>query len=406
MPLVPPDATGVIESLLPMDTASQTGAFKSGILFNAGGLTCYYKRSSGTAAVAVTLVDISTFGTYVSGGFKEVDATHMPGYYEFHPPNAALASGATWVDFYFQGAAGMAPVVLRMDIGLVNANVVSISNNAITSSSINSGALNGKGDWLTTLGTNAPSGWINAAAIGAAALNGKGDWLTTLGTNAPSGWINAAAIGASALNGKGDWLTTLGTNAPTGWINAAAIASAALNGKGDWLLSSSYTAPPSVGAIDTQLSTTHGSGAWGGGGGLDAAGVRAAIGMATANLDTQLAAIKSDTGSIVSTLATLTTSVSTIDTTLNAVAGDVTTIIGQTGSIPSTSEIADRFLGRNHEGGSDGGRTVTECLQFLRNGWTIDVSNVLHVKNAAGADSWRADVTMAAGDPITSVVPT
>ncbi len=90
------------------------------------------------------------------------------------------------------------------------------------------------GDWLTTLGTNAPADWINAAAIAASALNGKGDWLTTLGTNAPSGWINAAAIAAAALNGKGDWLTTLGANAPAGWINAAAIAAAALNGKGDW----------------------------------------------------------------------------------------------------------------------------------------------------------------------------
>ena len=58
---------------------------------------------------------------------------------------------------------------------------------------------------LTTLGTNAPSNWINAAAIVAGALNGKGDWLTTLGANAPAGWINAAAIVAAALNDKGNW---------------------------------------------------------------------------------------------------------------------------------------------------------------------------------------------------------
>lgn len=29
--------------------------------------------------------------------------------------------------------------------------------------------------------------------------------LTTLGTNAPAGWLNAAAIAATAMNGKGDW---------------------------------------------------------------------------------------------------------------------------------------------------------------------------------------------------------
>jgi hypothetical protein len=71
-------------------------------------------------------------------------------------------------------------------------------------------------------------GAIDAGSIAAGALNGKGDWLTTLGTNAPANWINAASIAASALNGKGDWLTTLGATAPAGWINDPAIASDAV----------------------------------------------------------------------------------------------------------------------------------------------------------------------------------
>lgn len=137
----------------------------------------------------------------------------------------------------------------------VDCNVTAMADNVIAAAKIAANALNGKGDWLTSLGTNAPTGWINAAAIAAAALNGKGDWLTSLGTNAPTGWINAAAIAAAALNGKGDWLTSLGTNAPTGWINAAAIAAAALNGKGDWLASGSYSAPPSAASIVTALLT-------------------------------------------------------------------------------------------------------------------------------------------------------
>ena len=82
------------------------------------------------------------------------------------------------------------------------------------------------------------AGVINAAAIAAGALNGKGDWLTTLGASAPVNWINAGAIadgaidaGAiadGALNGKGNWLTSVGANAPAGWINAAAIATDAI----------------------------------------------------------------------------------------------------------------------------------------------------------------------------------
>ena len=56
--------------------------------------------------MAVTLVTISTLGTFVSGGFKEIDATNQSGAYEFHPPNAAFASGAKEVTFWFQGATG------------------------------------------------------------------------------------------------------------------------------------------------------------------------------------------------------------------------------------------------------------------------------------------------------------
>lgn len=41
---------------------------------------------------------------------------------------------------------------------------------------------------------------IDAAAIAAGALNGKGDWLTTLGVNAPANWINAAAIATDAID--------------------------------------------------------------------------------------------------------------------------------------------------------------------------------------------------------------
>jgi hypothetical protein len=57
---------------------------------------------------------------------------------------------------------------------------------------------------------------------------------------------------------------------PNNWLTAAGIAAGALNGKGDWLLASSYTAP------------------------LSAAGTRSALGMASANLDSQLAALDAD----------------------------------------------------------------------------------------------------------------
>jgi hypothetical protein len=91
----------------------------------------------------------------------------------------------------------------------------------------------------------------------------------------PTGFLAATFPGgtvASTTNITAGTITTTTnlTNLPSipaNWITAAGITAAALNGKGDWLLSSAYTAP------------------------LDAAGTRAAIGLAAANLDTQLAAL-------------------------------------------------------------------------------------------------------------------
>lgn len=67
--------------------------------------------------------------------------------------------------------------------------------------------------------------------------------------------LTAAAIAANAFNGKGDWLTSLGANAPAGWLNAAAIAAAALNGKGDWNIGKTGYAlsSASIDAIDAAL---------------------------------------------------------------------------------------------------------------------------------------------------------
>lgn len=109
-------STSVVETVFLQDSASTVGAGKTGLVYNTASLTCYYKRSNGTASVSVSLADISTLGTFVSGGFKAIDGTNMPGLYEFHPPNAALAAGAKWVTFYFQGAAGLVvrPIKVRL----------------------------------------------------------------------------------------------------------------------------------------------------------------------------------------------------------------------------------------------------------------------------------------------------
>ena len=94
-----------------------TGAGLSGLVFNSAGLTWYYWRedAGNVAGTSVTLAT-ATRGTFTSGGFVEKDATNMPGWYEIGVPDAALASGASWVGMSLRGATNMAHVTLEIEL--------------------------------------------------------------------------------------------------------------------------------------------------------------------------------------------------------------------------------------------------------------------------------------------------
>jgi hypothetical protein len=80
-----------------------TGAPLTGLVYNTSGLICSYAIDQ-NARVAVTLATLAAANSaYSSGGFREIDATNMPGMYRFDPPNAALATGEG-VSFAFTGA--------------------------------------------------------------------------------------------------------------------------------------------------------------------------------------------------------------------------------------------------------------------------------------------------------------
>lgn len=97
------------------DSSSTTGAGLTGLAYNSGSLTAYYHRQGANAATAITLAT-KTVGTWATGGFVAVDGTNMPGLYELGIPDAALASGATWVVIMLKGASNMAPVVLEIEL--------------------------------------------------------------------------------------------------------------------------------------------------------------------------------------------------------------------------------------------------------------------------------------------------
>ena len=102
-----------------IENSASAGNGKTGLAFNTASLTAYYKIDGGVASVAISLVT-ATLGTWTSGGFVEVDATHMPGAYELDVPDAAFASGGC-VFIMLQGASGMFPVQIIVDVGAVDA---------------------------------------------------------------------------------------------------------------------------------------------------------------------------------------------------------------------------------------------------------------------------------------------
>lgn len=114
-------ATSQILEVFIQDTRLGDGGGLTGLLFNTASLTCYYHRNSAGAAVAVTLVTM-TVGTFTASGFKEIDATNMPGWYQLCLPNAAYASGADSLIIHLKGAANMGHVPLEIQLTDLDVN--------------------------------------------------------------------------------------------------------------------------------------------------------------------------------------------------------------------------------------------------------------------------------------------
>ncbi len=105
------------------DSSSTTGAGLTGLVFNSAGLKCFYIKDGDSATTGIDGSTgnfvTATLGTFVSGGFKEVDATNFPGVYEIGIPNAALASG-NCTHIFLRGATNMAPCPIEIELDAVD----------------------------------------------------------------------------------------------------------------------------------------------------------------------------------------------------------------------------------------------------------------------------------------------
>lgn len=106
-------ATSQTINVFIQDSSSTVGAGLTGLAYNTAGLTAYYALSK-AAPVAITLATLAAITTaWTSGGFKEVDATNMPGWYRLDLPDTVLASGR-FTTLHLKGATNMAPLPIEI----------------------------------------------------------------------------------------------------------------------------------------------------------------------------------------------------------------------------------------------------------------------------------------------------
>lgn len=110
-------STSTLVRLFVANSSVTTGAGLTGVT-SGSGVTLYYIRDGQGSTTNVPL-SAGTTGTWSSGGFVEVDSTHMPGIYEIGVPNAVLATGVAKATLYLQGAANMqeTPVFIELPTG-------------------------------------------------------------------------------------------------------------------------------------------------------------------------------------------------------------------------------------------------------------------------------------------------
>jgi lysozyme family protein len=200
------------------DSASTTGAGKTGIAFNAAGIKAYYVRPGGSATL-ITLATQTVTGAFSSGGWVEVDSTNMPGVYRFDIPDAVIASGVEKAIVMVSGASGMAPVVMEYDLtaydpydtvrlGLTSLpNVASGSAGALITSGTGTAQLSVSSGAVTAGTVSDKTGYSLSTAPPTAAAIADAVWDEASGDHLAAGSTGASL---NAAGSAGDpWTTTL-----------------------------------------------------------------------------------------------------------------------------------------------------------------------------------------------------
>ena len=168
------------------------------------------------------------------------------------------------------------------------------------------------------------------------------------------------------ITAGGVWDVTLASHLTAGSTGAALNAAGAAGDPWSTSLPGAYTAGSAGYIVGTNLNATVSSRLASASYAtpLDAAGVRSAVGLASANLDTQIDAL------------------------------------------PTATENADALLKRDWTAISgEAARSVLNALRFLRNKWSIAGGTLTVTKEDDSTSAWTGAVTTTAGNPTSSIDP-
>lgn len=108
---ITPGSTSVSIDVYIQDTA---GAPRTGLLFNAAGLVAWRRRGNGSPT-SITLATLANAqAAWSSGGFVEISASNMPGWYRLDLPNDAIDVDADFCNIAITGASSMTTVPVRL----------------------------------------------------------------------------------------------------------------------------------------------------------------------------------------------------------------------------------------------------------------------------------------------------
>jgi hypothetical protein len=356
-------ATSQTIDLFIQDSASTTGGGKTGLAYNTASLTAYYRKGATGTPTAITLATQTVGGAYSSGGFVEIDGTNMPGMYRLDLPNAVVDTAGS-VTLMLKGASGMAPLPIELQVIAADLDDATALGLSRLDAAI--------GSRLATAGYTAP---LDAAGTRTAVGLASANLDTQIGTLAT----------ASALATVAGYVDT----EVAAILSAVDTEVAAIKAKTDNL----PAAPAATGDC------------------LTAAGVRAAVGLASANLDTQIGTLA--TASALATVAGyVDTEVGTLQTTATAIKARTDLIPAApaaVGDIPTATQNADALLLRDWTAivATVPARSALNALRWLRNRWSIVGGLLTVTKEDDATTAWTAVVsTDAAADPVTGSDPT